>query len=253
MRRPIVVGNWKMHGDFGSNERLISEFATEVDRESNVGCVVCVPFPYLEQVNVLLDGSNVLLGAQNVNHNLNGAHTGEVSAEMLREVGCSFVIVGHSERRRDNFEDDQTIGKKAKIAMEVGLTPIICVGESLTEREEGRTEDVIAMQIHGLASGIETGTIDKCIIAYEPIWAIGTGQTAKPDLAQGVHGFIRSEIKQLSKEATEIVPIIYGGSIKPDNANELFAMEDIDGGLVGGASLDGKDFIKIFNAAKQQS
>ena len=252
MRKPIVVGNWKMHGSFESNERLISDFVAEVDQESRVGCVVCVPFPFLGQVQKLIGHSKVFLGAQNVNHNPNGAHTGEVSAEMLREVGCKYVIIGHSERRRDNFENDLLIGEKVKIAINFDLIPIICVGESLSQREEGNTEKVIASQITGVVSGVDPNSINKCIVAYEPIWAIGTGKTAKPEVAQRVHNFIRGEIGQFNNKVAEVVPIIYGGSIKPDNAEDLFAMADIDGGLVGGASLVGEDFIKIFNAAKQQ-
>jgi triosephosphate isomerase len=235
-RARLVAGNWKMHGSRKSNRALLEGLITALPQVQGVGCAVCVPFPYLGEVAEQLKGSSVAWGAQNVSEHAQGAYTGEVSAAMLAEFGCRYVIVGHSERRQLFGESDAQAAAKFAAVKAAGMTPILCVGETLQERDAGRTEEVVARQLGAVK--FEDG-----VLAYEPVWAIGTGRNATPEQAQEIHAFLR---RKVSSETA----IIYGGSVKPQNAAALFAMPDIDGGLIGGASLVAKDFIDIVKAAK---
>ena len=235
-RARLVAGNWKMHGSRKSNRELLEGLIAAVPQVQGVGCAVCVPFPYLGEVAEQLKGSSIAWGAQNVSEYAQGAYTGEVSAAMLAEFGCRYVIVGHSERRQLYGETDAQAAAKFAAVKAAGMTPILCVGETLQEREAGKTETVVARQLGAVK--FEGG-----VLAYEPVWAIGTGRNATPEQAQEVHAFLR---RKVSSETA----IIYGGSVKPQNAAALFAMPDIDGGLIGGASLVAKDFIDIVKAAK---
>ena len=230
-RSRLVAGNWKMHGSRASIAALLDELV----KANPPGCAVCPPFPFLAQVAERLRGSRVAWGAQNASEHAQGAYTGEVSAAMLAEFGCRYVIVGHSERRHVYGETDAQVAAKFKAARAAGLTPILCVGETLEERDAGRTEAVVARQLDAVQ--FETG-----VLAYEPVWAIGTGRNATPEQAQEVHAFLR-------KRVTPETAIIYGGSVKPQNAAAIFAMPDVDGGLIGGASLVAKDFLQIVEAA----
>ena len=250
MRTPIVVGNWKMHGSFSENETRIEQFIGVVNSISEVDCSICVPYPFLGQVGSIVQSSRLGLGAQNVNENEFGAYTGEVSAKMLKDLNCEHVIVGHSERRKYYLENDILAGKKAVVLLTSGLTPIICIGESLEQRREGRTVEVIGSQLDVLIRELGVERFRKVLIAYEPLWAIGTGETASPEQVQEVHHFIREKVGLLNESVAEALRIIYGGSVKSENASNLFRMTDVDGGLVGGASLDGEEFKNIFIAAK---
>jgi len=232
----LVAGNWKMHGSRQANRALLEGLIGAVPQAQGVGCAVCVPFPYLGEVAGQLKGTSIAWGAQNVSEHAQGAYTGEVSAAMLAEFGCRYVIVGHSERRQLYGETDAQAAAKFAAVKSAGMTPILCVGETLQERDAGKTEDVVARQLGAVK--FEDG-----VLAYEPVWAIGTGRNATPDQAQEVHAFLR---RKVSPETA----IIYGGSVKPQNAAALFAMPDIDGGLIGGASLVAKDFSDIVKAAK---
>ena len=235
-RARLVAGNWKLHGSRKSNRALLEGLIAAVPQAQGVGCAVCVPFPYLGEVAGQLKGTSIAWGAQNVSEHAQGAYTGEVSAAMLAEFGCRYVIVGHSERRQLYGETDAQAAAKFAAVKSAGMTPILCVGETLQERDAGRTEDVVARQLGAVK--FEDG-----VLAYEPVWAIGTGRNATPDQAQAVHAFLR-------KRVAATTTILYGGSVKPQNAAALFAMPDIDGGLIGGASLVAKDFIDIVKAAK---
>jgi len=230
-RGRLVAGNWKMHGSRASNAALLDALV----KESPPNCAVCVPFPYLAQAAERLRGSRIAWGAQNVSEHAQGAYTGEVSAAMLAEFGCRYVIVGHSERRQLYGETDAQAAAKFAAVKAAGMTPILCVGETLQERDGGKTEDVVGRQL---------GAVDfkGGVLAYEPVWAIGTGRTATPEQAQAVHAFLR-------KRVPADTPILYGGSVKPQNAAAIFAMPDVDGGLIGGASLVAKDFLDIVKAA----
>lgn len=248
VRNKIVVGNWKMHGALQQNAALLSSLSTGL---SGIACEVgvCVPFPYLGQASTLLEDSAIQLGAQNVSEHDVGAYTGEVSAAMLREFACKLVLVGHSERRTLFGETDDQVAAKFFAALSAGLTPVLCVGESLLEREAGATESVVRRQLQVIIDRIEPSLWREAIVAYEPVWAIGTGMTATPDQAQAVHRYIRSVIAQSDAAAAEGVQILYGGSVKAGNARDLFAQPDIDGGLIGGASLIAEDFMAICRAA----
>jgi triosephosphate isomerase len=236
MARPrLVAGNWKMHGSRASNRTLLDALLKELP-VSGVEAAVCVPFPYLAQVGEHLAGTALRLGAQNVSEHAQGAFTGEVSAAMLAEFGCRYVIVGHSERRHLYGEGDAQVAAKFAAVEKAGMTPILCVGETLEEREAGKTEAVVGRQL--AAVKFEGG-----VLAYEPVWAIGTGRNATPEQAQEVHGFLR-------KRVPASTTILYGGSVKPQNAAAIFAMADVDGGLIGGASLAAKDFLDIVKAAR---
>ena len=245
MRKQLVVGNWKMHGSHASNAELLAGIVEARPYIADVA--VCVPFPYLSEAAVALAGSDIRWGAQDCSAHEQGAYTGEVSAAMLHEFGCRYAIVGHSERRQYHAESDQLVADKAKAALARGVTPIVCVGESLAQREAGETEAVVKRQlsavIHTLAH-----CAGEMVVAYEPVWAIGTGKTATPEQAQAVHALLRSQLAAATPRAAEM-KLLYGGSVKPDNAAQLFAQPDIDGGLVGGASLKAADFVAICRAA----
>jgi triosephosphate isomerase len=235
-RTRLVAGNWKMHGSRKSNRALLEGLIAAVPQVQGVGCAVCVPFPYLGEVAEQLKGTSIAWGAQNVSEYAQGAFTGEVSVAMLAEFGCRYVIVGHSERRQLFGETDAQAAAKFAAVKAAGMTPILCVGETLQERDTGKTEEVVARQLGAVK-------FEKAVLAYEPVWAIGTGRNATPEQAQAVHAFLR---KRVAASTT----ILYGGSVKPQNAAALFAMPDVDGGLIGGASLVAKDFIEIVKAAK---
>ena len=249
MRAKLVAGNWKMHGALSDNAKLLAEVMLGVSDLSRSKQAVCVPFPYLGQVQDLLAGSRVAWGAQNVSQHPRGAFTGEVSGPMLREFGCTYVIVGHSERRSLYGEDSDTVALKYRAALDAGLTPILCVGETLAQRASGETERVVESQMNAVTAKFGVTALSAGVIAYEPVWAIGTGQTATPDQAQAVHAFLRGKVAALDAGVGAELPILYGGSVKMSNAAELFAMPDIDGGLIGGASLIGSEFVAICRAA----
>jgi triosephosphate isomerase len=245
MRRKLVVGNWKMHGSRAANEPLLA--AISQARPYDCDVAVCAPFPYLAEVAVAFASSELRWGAQDCSAHEQGAYTGEVSAAMLAEFGCRYVIVGHSERRQFHQESDQWVADKAKAALAKGVTPIVCVGESLAQRESGETDAVVKRQlsavIHALAH-----CAGEMVVAYEPVWAIGTGRTATPEQAQAVHALLRAQLHAATPHAAQM-RILYGGSVKAENAVTLFAQPDIDGGLIGGASLKAADFIAICRAA----
>ena len=245
-RRKLVVGNWKMHGSRAANAALLDG----IMQARPFGCdvAVCVPFPFLSETAVTLAGSDIRWGSQDVSAHDQGAYTGEVSAAMLAEFGCRYAIVGHSERRAMHAESDQLVADKAKAALARGVTPIVCVGETLAQREAGETEAVVKRQ---LASVIHTlaHCAGEIVVAYEPVWAIGTGLTASPDQAQAVHALLRAQLRAATGARADEMKILYGGSVKPDNAATLFAQADIDGGLIGGAALKAADFVAICRAA----
>ncbi|NRF70495.1 triose-phosphate isomerase [Aquincola sp. S2] len=245
MRRKLVAGNWKMHGNHKANADLLA--AIVAARPFGCDVAVCVPFPYLSETAVTLTGTDVRWGAQDCSAHEQGAYTGEVSIGMLAEFGCRHVIVGHSERRQYHHESDQLVADKAKAALARGVTPIVCVGETLAERDTGQTEVVVKRQLSAVIH-----TLGHCagemVVAYEPVWAIGTGRTATPEQAQAVHALLRAQLQAATAHAADM-KILYGGSVKPDNAATLFAQPDIDGGLIGGASLKAADFVAICRAA----
>jgi len=251
MRKKIVAGNWKMFNNLNQSITLISEIKQEM-ANANVNCkvIVCPPFTSLETASTLTKDSSISVGAQNMYFEENGAYTGEISADMLLSVGCEYVILGHSERRTIFKESDELINKKIKKALSKGLKPIFCIGETLQEREEDRTKKVIEVQVKQGLVGVTAENFKNIILAYEPVWAIGTGKTASPAQAQEVHKFIRSLLAELyGKEVADATVIQYGGSVKPENAKELMAQPDIDGALVGGACLKAASFIEIIKAA----
>jgi len=245
MRRGLVIGNWKMHGSHQANAELL----TGVAGARPFGCdvAVCVPFPYLGETAVALANTDIRWGAQDCSAHEQGAYTGEVSAAMLAEFGCRYALVGHSERRAYHGETDQQVADKAKAALGKGVTPVVCVGETLEQREAGETEAVVKRQLSAVIH-----TLGHCasemVVAYEPVWAIGTGRTATPEQAQAVHALLRAQLAAATPKAAEM-KLLYGGSVKPDNAAELFSQADIDGGLIGGASLKVADFVVICRAA----
>ncbi len=244
MRRKLVVGNWKMNGSRPANAELLS--ALRAGRPYAASVAVCVPFVYLSETAATLAGSDIQWGAQDVSAHEQGAYTGEISVAMLAEAGCRYTLVGHSERRALHAESDLLVAQKAKIALTRGVTPIVCVGETLAERQAGQTEAVVKRQlsvvIHQLAH-----CAAEMVVAYEPVWAIGTGLTATPEQAQAVHAVLRAQLQAATGHG-QAMTILYGGSVKPDNAATLFAQADIDGGLIGGASLKASDFIAICRA-----
>ena len=251
MRKTVIAGNWKMNNDLKESEKLIVELKNLLQNEKpNCDVIVCPPFTSLSEAAKLLKGTQIKLGAQNMHFEDSGAFTGEVSASMLISVGCEYVILGHSERRNIFGETDEMINKKIKKALSVGLKPIFCVGELLEERENGSTNEVVKRQILRGLKGILDDEMKKIIIAYEPVWAIGTGKTASPAQAQAVHEFIRDLIEiEYSLETANDVTIQYGGSVKPENAKELISQKDIDGALVGGACLKADSFLGIIKGA----
>ena len=249
MRTKLVAGNWKMHGSLTANPPLLQALKAGTTGFSGIEVAVCVPFPYLQQAGALLSGSDVVLGAQNLSEHDSGAYTGEVSGGMLRDFGCRYVIVGHSERRGLYAESDSQVAKKFLAAQRCGLIPILCVGETLAEREQGLTEAVVARQLDAVLEGAGVAVFAQAVVAYEPVWAIGTGRTATPEQAQATHAFIRARVAQRDAGLAQGLQLLYGGSVKPDNAKELFAKPDVDGGLIGGASLVAEDFLAICAAA----
>lgn len=250
MRRKLVVGNWKMFGRLARNQALLEGVMAGVRDLRSTDCAVCVPYLYLAQAQALLRGSNVAWGAQNMSHHDEGAYTGEVAAGMLAEFGCKYVIIGHSERRGLYHESDEMVAMKFDAAIKAGLTPILCVGETLDEREAEITEEVVARQLDAILNRAGVKALEKAVVAYEPVWAIGTGKTASPEQAQAVHAFIRQRVAKLDGQVAQGLCILYGGSVKAANAPELFSMADIDGGLIGGASLVAEDFVAICRAGK---
>lgn len=242
MRIPLIAANWKMHMTTAETREYITEFLPLVEGVDDVEIVLAPPFTSLAVAAKFLKGSNVKLAAQNVFWEEKGAYTGEVSPQMLRDVECSYVIIGHSERRQYFGETDETVNRRIGAAMAAGLGVIFCIGETLEEREAAKTFDVLKRQLTG---GLRDRKIDGLVIAYEPVWAIGTGKTATPEQAQEAHEFIRKELKSLYGEAAETVRILYGGSVKPENIASLMAQKDVDGGLVGGASLKPESFSRI--------
>lgn len=247
MRRPLVAGNWKMNGSSQLLTDWVATFTQQI-LPSGPEFLLCPPYVYLAQLKAQSVGSVLAAGAQDVSEQASGAFTGEVSASMLIDLGCTYAIVGHSERRSLYGDSDELVALKAKAAIEKGLTPIVCVGELLEERETGQTEAVVARQLLAV-TGLLGELISKIVVAYEPVWAIGTGKTASPEQAQEVHRFIRQQISKVDVSFASKLRILYGGSVKANNAKALFSQEDIDGGLIGGASLDPLEFAQICAAA----
>lgn len=247
MRRKLIAGNWKMNGSLAANAALLDGIRNELP-QAPCDVAVCAPAPYLAQCQSVLVGTPVKWGGQDVSVHESGAYTGEVAAAMLTDFGCTYVIVGHSERRSYHGESSELVAAKAARAVKAGLIPIVCVGESLEEREAGRTESVVGAQLDAVLSALAAEDCSKMVVAYEPVWAIGTGKTATPQMAQEVHAVLRARIAARSAVAAETVQILYGGSMKPENARELLAMRDIDGGLIGGAALKVADFLAIIRS-----
>ncbi len=255
MRRKVIAGNWKMNKDFHETAVLINELKQRLnDFKNDVGIVICPPFTSLIVAKTLVDGSPMKLGAQNMSQHDEGAYTGEISAKMLRTIGCDYVILGHSERRQYFKENDQLVNAKLKQALKNWLTPIVCVGETLEEREAGVTDQIITTQIKGVLHELDALQIEQLIIAYEPVWAIGTGRNATPDQANQVHKLIRKVVSQMTSwNVAEKLIIQYGGSVNADNASLLLSQSDIDGALVGGASLKSDAFMRIIQAGVESS
>lgn len=248
MRRPLVAGNWKMYGSRAMAADLVGRVAASPP--DGVDVVLLPPFPYLAELVVRHHGSAIGFGAQDLSRHAEGAYTGEVSAAMLKDIGCSHVLTGHSERRQYHAESSELVAAKFVAAQAAGLIPILCVGESLAEREQGATEAVIAAQLDAVIDAAGIGAFADAIVAYEPVWAIGTGKTASPDQAQAVHAFIRDKFAGPDATIADSLRLLYGGSVKPANAAELFGQPDVDGGLIGGASLVAVDFLAICAAAQ---
>jgi triosephosphate isomerase len=248
MRQTLVAGNWKLNGSLESVKELISGIKAGAGDVGNTQVAVCPPFVYIPLVSELLAGSAIAWGSQDISDQDSGAFTGEVSGPMLNDFGCGYAIVGHSERRALYAEDDDFTARKFAAARRHGLVPILCVGETLEEREQGITEQVVDRQLDAVVSLEGIAALGEAVIAYEPVWAIGTGKTATPEQAQEVHAFIRAKLTGLDKAVADKVQILYGGSVKASNAAELFAMQDIDGGLIGGASLKADEFLGICRA-----
>jgi len=244
MRKTIVAGNWKMNASKESVNKLVMGILSGMSNVSSE-VVICAPFPYLSQVEALITHSQVRLGAQNLNTSISGAFTGEVSADMIKDFGAQHVIVGHSERRSLYGETNTIVAEKVKAALDSGLIPLFCVGETLEQREAGETESVVAAQINTVADLVGIDAFLNIVVAYEPVWAIGTGVTASPEQAQEVHAFIRQLLANNNYDVAQQTPILYGGSMNAANAKELIACADIDGGLIGGASLKPEDFLQI--------
>ena len=244
-RRQLVVGNWKMNGSLDENAGLLAKIAAGWHGAHNADVVICPPFPYLMHTQNALLGSAVVLGAQTVNEHAKGAYTGEVSASMLADLDCKFVIIGHNERRRMQGETDEQVARQFTAVQQAGLIPILCVGESLQDREQGLQLDTIGRQLNAVFAYAGKDVFRNAVLAYEPVWAVGTGKTATPEQAEEVHRFMRAQLGELASE----VRILYGGSVKAHNAQQLFALPDIDGALLGGASLDPDEFLAICKAA----
>lgn len=253
IRKYLIAGNWKMNKTASEGADLVREINLAVGQETEVGVCVCPPFTALETAAKELEGSNLQLGAQNMHPKSEGAYTGEISPVMLRSLFCGYVILGHSERREYFHETDSFINEKVIAALESNLKPILCVGETLAQREAGETIEVIKTQLAGSLAGVSKEGAELVVIAYEPVWAIGTGRTATPAMAQEVHGMIREWLaERFNKTIANKIRILYGGSMKPDNASELLDEPDIDGGLIGGASLQAKPFIELVTIARRK-
>ena len=248
-RRALVAGNWKMNGTLASIRPLLAAISGGLEEEAAVEVVLCPPFVYIPEVSDFARPGRVGLGAQDVSEQEGGAYTGEVSAKMLKDCGCRYVIVGHSERRALYGEQDGLVAEKFRAAQAEGLIPILCLGESAAEREAGHTEAVIARQLDAVIEQAAIAAFANAVIAYEPVWAIGTGKTATPDEAEAAHAFIRRRLARHDRRIAAALRILYGGSVKADNARQLFNRADIDGGLIGGASLSAEDFLAICRAA----
>ncbi len=249
MRRILVAGNWKMNGSRASAAALIEGIRAGLGSVQAADVAVCPPFVYLPDVARALAGSPIALGAQDVAREKEGAYTGEISGAMLRDVGCTHVVIGHSERRAYYGETDERVAEKMQAALDAGLIPIVCVGETLDEREAGTTEAVVARQLDAVLAKVGAQGLARGVVAYEPVWAIGTGRTATPDQAQAVHRFLRERVAKHDAGVAQGLRILYGGSVNGANARELFAQPDIDGGLVGGASLKADEFLRICTAS----
>jgi triosephosphate isomerase len=250
IRKKLIAGNWKMNKTSADASTLVQEIVAEIGRVTDVDILVCPPFTSLESAGKLLEGSNVKLGAQNMHHEASGAYTGEISASMLRSTFATYVILGHSERRTYFAENDKFVNQKVLAALKNQLKPVLCVGETLAERESGATLKVVQTQLEGALEGVSKEQATSVVVAYEPVWAIGTGKVATTEQAQEVHAFIRSLLVKLFGDAiAQKVRILYGGSMKPSNAPELLAQKDIDGGLIGGASLESRSFVELVKAA----
>lgn len=247
MRHTLIAGNWKMNGTLESVIQLVE--GIKAGDAGSAHLAVCPPAIFLMKVGGMLEGSSVALGAQNVCDQTSGAYTGEVSGDMLRAAGCQYAIIGHSERRALYNESDELVAARFAMAVKSGLTPILCIGETLVEREQGITETVVSRQLDAVIKTQGVAAIANCVIAYEPVWAIGTGQVATPQQAQAIHAYIRGKIAALDAAVADKVQILYGGSMNPGNASELLSQVDIDGGLIGGASLKAADFLAIGQAA----
>ena len=248
MRQPLIIANWKMNGDLATNTKLIHQLLTQINAIEDIDIAVCPPYPYLTQVGEQLSPSLVKLGAQNVSAFDVGAYTGEVSTAMLSELGCSYVLLGHSERRNLFQESNDQITAKFKAAINADLIPVLCVGETLIQRQHNETQAVIAAQIQAVLDKVGIEGFTNAVVAYEPIWAIGTGETATKEQAQIVHARIRAQLAEYDVEIASTLQILYGGSVNADNAHALFSQQDIDGGLIGGASLDADAFQQICKA-----
>jgi triosephosphate isomerase len=248
VRNRFVIGNWKLNGSLAANALLLDALRAGVMAKPGKTCAVCVPAPYFAQVQEALSASMIGWGAQDVSRVESGAYTGEVSAAMVAEFSAKFTLVGHSERRALFGDTDDVVAGKFGMAINAALTPILCVGETLAERENGRTEEVVWRQLNAIVASHGVKKLSACILAYEPVWAIGTGKTASPEQAEEVHAFLRSKLKNLDEVVGNNLPILYGGSVKRANAAELFGMPNIDGGLIGGASLVAEEFLGIWNA-----
>lgn len=249
MRQPLVAGNWKMHGSQAASGALLDALANGLRDLKRVQVAICPPYVFLPLAARHLAGTATRWGGQNLSDQAPGAFTGEIAGAMLKDVGCSVVIVGHSERRALYAESDDLVARKFRAAQQCGLIPILCVGESLSEREANQTEAVVARQLDAVIEQAGVAALNAAVIAYEPVWAIGTGRTASPDQAQAVHRFIRTRIGVRDAQVADGTRILYGGSVKGSNAKELFAQPDIDGGLIGGASLNADEFVAICRAA----
>jgi triosephosphate isomerase (TIM) len=245
MRQPVVAGNWKMHGDRASSAALVDGIVAGLDAVQSVQVVVCPPAVLIPHVVQRIAGARVAVGGQDLSEHQEGAHTGEISGTMLADAGCTYCIVGHSERRAAHGESSALVAAKFKAAQSCGMTPILCVGETLDEREAGRMESVIAAQLDAVVKHTGVDQLASALVAYEPVWAIGTGRTATPEQAQAVHRFIRERVAAASPRVADGLRVLYGGSVKPDNAAGLFAQPDIDGGLIGGASLKADQFMAV--------
>ena len=250
MRQSLVVGNWKMNGSIQSNQSLLDNLKQNIKKVQNAQVSVCAPFVYLQQISELLKGTVIAWGAQDISNQKPGAFTGEVAGSMLVDFNCQYVIIGHSERRNLYGESDELVAEKFAMAQSVKLIPILCVGELLEQREAGETENVVKRQLDAIINLQGVASLANSVIAYEPVWAIGTGKTATPQQAQNVHTFIRSLIAKKEAGIAKQLQILYGGSVKANNAVELFAMPDIDGGLIGGTSLKADEFLTICQAAR---